>query len=228
MTTVTEPNGSTVTSVYDADSELTDTTDQDGRRTTYAYDKDGDQTGESWVNGSGTAIYIATYTYDADHEMTGATDPYATLTFTYDKDGRVVTMATSGPGTGQPTVTLTYSYDQLGDETERDRQLVDPGRDQLYLQCRSAGHGDHAIVRRDGRSAGDVRLRQREPADVDLAADRHQQHGDRGEHGDRLRCRQPGRDHDRWSGDLLVSSAAAAGPPRRWRPRSTATTTPAA
>ena len=63
MTTVTEPNGSTVTSVYDADSELTDTTDQDGRRTTYSYDKDGAQTGESWVNGSGTAIYIATYTY---------------------------------------------------------------------------------------------------------------------------------------------------------------------
>ncbi len=42
------------------------------------------------MNSSGSAIYIATYTYDADHEMTGVTDPYATLTFTYDKDGRVV------------------------------------------------------------------------------------------------------------------------------------------
>ena len=39
----------TVTYVYDADSELTDTTDQDGRRTTYSYNTDGDQTGESWV-----------------------------------------------------------------------------------------------------------------------------------------------------------------------------------
>ncbi len=127
VTTVTDPNGSTVTSVYDADSELTDTTDQDGRRTTYAYDKDGAQTGESWLNGSGTAIYIATYTYDADHEMTGVTDPYATLTFTYDKDSRMVTMTTSGPGTGQPTVTLTYSYDQLGDETSVTDSLSNQG-----------------------------------------------------------------------------------------------------
>ena len=36
-----------MTSVYDADNELTDTTDQDGRRTTYSYDKDGDQLAET-------------------------------------------------------------------------------------------------------------------------------------------------------------------------------------
>lgn len=117
VTTVTDPNGSTVTTVYDADSEVTDTTDQDGRRTTYSYNKDGSETGQTWLNGSGTAIYIATYTYDADQEMTGVSDPYATLTFTYDRDGRMLTMVTSGPGAGQPTVTLTYSYNQLGDET---------------------------------------------------------------------------------------------------------------
>ena len=58
-----------------------------------------------------------TYTYDADNEMTGAADSFATLTFTYDNDGRLSTEVTSGPGTGQPTVTLTYSHDQLGDET---------------------------------------------------------------------------------------------------------------
>jgi YD repeat-containing protein len=127
VTTVTDPNGATVTSVYDADGELTDTTDQDGRRTTFAYDKDGAQTGESWLNGSGSAIYIATYTFDADHEMTGVTDPYATLTFTYDKDGHVVTMVTSGPGTGQPTVTLSYSYDQVGDETSLTDSLSNQG-----------------------------------------------------------------------------------------------------
>ncbi len=66
MTTLTEPNGSTVTYVYDKDSELTDTTDEDGRRTTYSYNADGDQTGETWLNSSGHSIYIATYTYDAD------------------------------------------------------------------------------------------------------------------------------------------------------------------
>ncbi len=127
MTTLTEPNGSTATYVYDHDNELTDTTDEDGRRTTYSYDVDGDQTGETWLNGSGSAIYIATYTYNAEDQMTGAVDPYATLTFTYNSDGELETDATSGPGTGQPAVTLTYSYDQLGDEASVSDSLSSEG-----------------------------------------------------------------------------------------------------
>ena len=35
----------------------------------------------------------------------------------YDEDGRLGTLVTSGPGTGQPTVTLTYGYDPSGDVT---------------------------------------------------------------------------------------------------------------
>ena len=49
--------------------------------------------------------------------MTGAADSNSLLTMAYDKDGRVGTIATSGPGSGQPTVTLTYSYDPDGDVT---------------------------------------------------------------------------------------------------------------
>ena len=94
--------------MYDNDGELTDTTDADGRRTTYSYDADGDQTGETWVGSSPSEII--TYTYDADNELTGADDSYATLTFTYDSGGNELTSATSGPGTGQPSVTLTSTY----------------------------------------------------------------------------------------------------------------------
>jgi RHS repeat-associated protein len=125
LTTLTEPNGSTVTYVYDADNELTDTTDEDGRRTTYSYNADGDQTGETWVGASPSEK--VTYTYDADNELTGAADSFATLTFTYDNDGRLATAATSGPGTGQPTVTLTYSHNQLGDETSVTDSLSSQG-----------------------------------------------------------------------------------------------------
>ena len=134
MTTLTEPNGSTATYVYDHDNELIDTTDEDGRRTTYSYDSDGNQTGETWV-GSSPAEKV-TYTYDADNELTGAVDAYATLTFAYNNDGRLSTDTTSGPGTGQPAVTLTYSYDQLGDETERHRQPVEPGHYDVHLRRR--------------------------------------------------------------------------------------------
>ena len=84
---------------------------------TYSYDQLGRQTGESWLNSSGTSIYNATFTYDSDGELTTAADPYATLTMSYDNDGRLGTLVTSGPGSGQPTVTLTYGYDPSGDVT---------------------------------------------------------------------------------------------------------------
>jgi YD repeat-containing protein len=70
---------------------------------------------------------MITYTYDSAGQMTGAADAYATLTIAYDNDGRVGTLATSGPGTGQPTVTLTYGYDQLGDETSVKDSLSSQG-----------------------------------------------------------------------------------------------------
>ena len=108
LTTMTLPNSATVTYLYDNDDELTDTTDANSRRTTYSYDADGDQTGETWVGASPSEKI--TYTYDADNELTGAKDSYATLTFTYDSGGNEITAATSGPGTGQPSVTLTSGY----------------------------------------------------------------------------------------------------------------------
>ena len=80
--------------MYDNDGEVTDMTDADGRRTTYSYNADGDETGETWV-GASPAEKI-TYTYDADNEMTGASDSFATLTFTYTADGQVQTAGTRG------------------------------------------------------------------------------------------------------------------------------------
>ena len=97
--------------------EVTSTTDADGRQITYSYDQLGRQTGESWLNSMGTSIYNATVTYDADGEMKTAADANGTLTMAYDNDGRLGTIVTSGPGTGQPTVTLTYGYDPDGDVT---------------------------------------------------------------------------------------------------------------
>ena len=113
---------------------LTDTTDADGRRTTYSYDADGDQTGETWVGASPSEK--VTYTYDADNELTGAADSYATLTFTYDNDGWLLTDVTSGPGSGQPSVTLTYGYDQLGDETSVTDSMSSRGDHDLHVRQR--------------------------------------------------------------------------------------------
>jgi RHS repeat-associated protein len=127
LTTLTEPNGSAVTYVYNGNNQVVDTTDEDGRRTTYSYNSLGDMTGESWLNSSGTATYIATFTYNAENQLTSAIDPYATLAFTYNSDGELQTDATSGPGTGQPAVTLTYAYDGDGDETSVQDSLSSSG-----------------------------------------------------------------------------------------------------
>ena len=75
----------------------------------------------------GGALDVITYTYDADGELTGAADNYATLTFTYDSGGNQLTAATSGPGTGQPSVTLTSAYDELHERTSLSDNLSSPG-----------------------------------------------------------------------------------------------------
>jgi YD repeat-containing protein len=125
LATLTQPNGHTVTYVYNKDNELTDTTDENGRRTTFSYDPNGNQTGETWVGASPSELI--TYTFDKANQLTGAVDSFATLTFSYDNDGRLQTDATSGPGTGQPAVTLTYGYDQVGDETSVTDSLSSQG-----------------------------------------------------------------------------------------------------
>jgi YD repeat-containing protein len=92
-------------------------TDRDGRTTSFAYDSGGCETNEYWLNSSGGIIRSITYTYDAADEMTGASDPSATLTFTYDSGGRLISAATSGPSGGQPAVALSYTYDNVGNRT---------------------------------------------------------------------------------------------------------------
>ena len=127
VTTVTEPNDATVTAVYNADGEVTDTTDPDGRRTTYSYNQDGSQTGYELAERLGHGdlrgdLHLRRRPGD-DRRRGPVRDPDLHLR----RRGRMVTMATSGPGTGQPTVTLTYSYDQLGDVTSVTDSLTTQG-----------------------------------------------------------------------------------------------------
>ena len=80
------------------------------------------------------------------------------------------TDATSGPGTGQPTVTLTYTYDQLGDETSVTDSLSSQGITTYTFNDAQQTDEHRDVVRRHGRPAGRFYLRQRRPADHHLAA----------------------------------------------------------
>ena len=165
---VNSGSGVTSTTQYDADGEVTQTTDANGRVITYSYDSRGDQTGESWLS-SGSAIYIATYTYDAAKEMTGAADNNSLLTIAYDNDGRVGTIATSGSGTGpadgDPDLRLrpVGRRDKHQGQPQRQR-LPGPGDHDLRLRPCAAADDDHAVVRRHGRPAGGQHLRPGRPA----------------------------------------------------------------
>ncbi len=61
--------------------------------------------------------------------MSTAADPlgHATLTMTYDSGGNQLTIATSGPGTGQPSVTLTSGYDKVHNRTSLADNLSSAG-----------------------------------------------------------------------------------------------------
>jgi RHS repeat-associated protein len=122
QTSVTSPSvnasgGVLATTAYDAEGQVTGTTDANGRQITYSYDSLGRNTGETWLTSSGGALELITFTYDSAGELKTAQDPNSLLTFAYDSGGRLQSAATSGPGTGQPSVTLTYGHDPSGDLT---------------------------------------------------------------------------------------------------------------
>ena len=91
--------------------------------------------------------FPVSYTYDAAGQLTGASDPDATLTFTYDQLGRELTESTSGGGAGQPSVTLTAGFDAVGNRTSLTDNLSAVGRttstydalDRLSTVSRSLG-----------------------------------------------------------------------------------------
>ncbi|WP_164102594.1 RHS repeat-associated core domain-containing protein [Candidatus Laterigemmans baculatus] len=72
---------------YDSASNLIEKTDRNGRVTVYEYDNLHRRTAEKWMDGV-AVIRTLSYTYDAASQLTSATDPAATYTFTYDALGR--------------------------------------------------------------------------------------------------------------------------------------------
>ncbi len=105
----------TETYVYDLLSHMTSKTDANGQTTSYTYNGNGQVLTEQWMNGV-NPIYTATYNYDAAGQLTLASDPYSSYSFTYDQDGRESSVNNAGTP-GVPAVTLTYGYDAFGNRT---------------------------------------------------------------------------------------------------------------
>ena len=77
--------------LYDPVGNLVQKTDRHGRVIDYAYDPLRRKTTETWGDGRGL-----TFQYDATGRLVSASDPAATLTYTWDALGRVASEASMG------------------------------------------------------------------------------------------------------------------------------------
>lgn len=122
----TAPDGAVTTEAYDADGNVVSRTDADGHTTTYTYDARGEELSTTDPLGRTTTFtydpagnrltatdpdgQVTTDAYNAANELVSISYSSATtpgVTYTYDADGRVVSM-TDGTGT------TTDTYDSLG------------------------------------------------------------------------------------------------------------------
>jgi RHS repeat-associated protein len=109
LTATTNPQGYTSTNNYNAAGELTSTTDANGHTIDYTYDQAGRETSQTWVNGN----YTANFAYNADGQLTSASDPFSSYSYSYNALGQETNVSNAGTP-GVPTVTLNYSYDGFG------------------------------------------------------------------------------------------------------------------
>src|SRR6185295_8941957 len=129
-----EENGGppeTTTYGYDDLDRLTEVRYPDGRRVTYGYDAVGNRTAEKAYDASNALVSDKTAVFDAVNRLmsvTDAVDPAGNATFTYDRNGNLLTKTTAA-GTQEhvydtrdllvetregTAITARYAYDGLG------------------------------------------------------------------------------------------------------------------
>jgi RHS repeat-associated protein len=113
VTTVTDGLDHTTVYTYSAAGQIDSTVDRNGQAVHFSYDATGNVTSIDLPDGSSL-----NYKYDPLDRMTDANDADATLHFSYDDAGNLVSQ-TSGAtaGSNQPTVTLSFGRDAAGRPT---------------------------------------------------------------------------------------------------------------
>jgi RHS repeat-associated protein len=117
VTSVTNPDGQTVTFTYDALSRRTSMTYPNGIKTTYAYDAAGQvKQIVAQKTSNQTAVAFDNYTYDADGNRVSMTDLVGNYSFGYDKLNRL-TSANHPAASALPVQDETFGYDAIGNRT---------------------------------------------------------------------------------------------------------------
>jgi RHS repeat-associated protein len=113
LTKVAYSDGLSLAYTYNADGQVAQEVDQTGYATNYAYDA----LGELSTVTDATGTVAARYTYDAAGREARVDLGNGTYTlYTYDRDGRVLTIVNDAPD-GTPTSSFAYQYDATGQIT---------------------------------------------------------------------------------------------------------------
>jgi RHS repeat-associated protein len=111
LLSIQDPRGNTTTNSYDAKGNLTTSTDAAGNVTSYAYDARGNRSSRTDALGG-----VVTYTYDARGNLTRERDALGNeSSYTYDANGKRLTETRTRLLAGLPvSETVTNTYDKQG------------------------------------------------------------------------------------------------------------------
>jgi RHS repeat-associated protein len=103
----TDPLGNTITYSYDSKGNLISKTNADGNTITYAYDSLSRLTKKTYPDGN-----VEKYEYDSKGNITYAGNQYIAYNFSYDANGRIISVVDSNG------LTMSYQYDAMGNRTQ--------------------------------------------------------------------------------------------------------------
>ena len=117
--TLTDTNqlGHTRSYEYDLVGNVIQTSDRNGREIGYTYDPLNRNTAENWLDEAGNSIRTFEFKYDAASQLTSASDPDSSYSYTYDGVGRVTSVDNAGTS-GVPNVVFDYTYDPVDNQTQ--------------------------------------------------------------------------------------------------------------
>jgi RHS repeat-associated protein len=133
---VTDPNGDSTYTAYNADGQVTSVMDASEATTSYTYDHAGRLISQISPNPDGSGTVTTIDTYDADNDLISRTDGLGnTTTYTYNDINELVAETQPPPSSGAAAPVTTYQYNVDGEQTA----IIDPDGNTTFYTYNNMG-----------------------------------------------------------------------------------------